>query len=156
MIKYFRSAGFDDVKVTLETQRSSDGCEVTMIFHIQEGQRYRVEDHKRTKPATARPGKKTEEQPPARVGQIFIHGNKEISQDSILAHVPLFPGQVLNDSDLQQAENNLANLGVFVVDPAKGVQPTIEVVNPESDSAFKDILITVKEKPQADRAGSKP
>ena len=32
------------MKVSLETQRSADGHEVTLIFHIQEGQRYRIQD----------------------------------------------------------------------------------------------------------------
>jgi outer membrane protein assembly complex protein YaeT len=44
LIKYFRQFGYMDVKVSLETQRSSDGSEVTLIFHIQEGQRYRIKD----------------------------------------------------------------------------------------------------------------
>ncbi len=44
LIKYFRAFGYPDVKVSLETQRSADGLEVTLIFHIQEGQRYRIQD----------------------------------------------------------------------------------------------------------------
>jgi outer membrane protein assembly complex protein YaeT len=44
LIKYFRAFGYPDVRVALETQRSPDGSEVTLIFHIQEGQRYRIQD----------------------------------------------------------------------------------------------------------------
>jgi outer membrane protein assembly factor BamA len=39
---YFRRFGYRDVRVALETKRSDDnGSTVTMIFHIQEGKRYR-------------------------------------------------------------------------------------------------------------------
>ena len=41
---YYRRFGYQDVKGSVETQRSSDGREVTLIFHIQEGPRYRVAD----------------------------------------------------------------------------------------------------------------
>jgi outer membrane protein assembly complex protein YaeT len=44
LLKYFRGFGYLDAKVALETQRSSDGREVTLIFHIQEGLRYKVKD----------------------------------------------------------------------------------------------------------------
>ncbi len=44
LYKYFRDFGFPDVRISLETQRSADRREVTLIFHIQEGLRYRVMD----------------------------------------------------------------------------------------------------------------
>jgi outer membrane protein insertion porin family len=44
LMKYFRAFGYPDVKVSLETQRSADGSEVTLIYHIHEGQRYRIQD----------------------------------------------------------------------------------------------------------------
>ncbi len=42
--KFFRSHGYQDVKVSLETKRSADGREVRLIFHIQEGPRYKLQD----------------------------------------------------------------------------------------------------------------
>ncbi|HEY7153796.1 MAG TPA: outer membrane protein assembly factor BamA [Gemmataceae bacterium] len=42
--KYFKKFGYQDVKVSLETQRSADGGSVTLIFHIHEGTRYTVKD----------------------------------------------------------------------------------------------------------------
>jgi outer membrane protein assembly factor BamA len=90
------------------------------------------------------PNPQEEEQSPARIAQIIVTGNKRISSESILAHVPLFPGQILTYPDLQRAENALAELGLFVVDPATGVRPTVTVL--DSSTAYKDILITVKEK----------
>jgi RNA polymerase sigma factor (sigma-70 family) len=85
---------------------------------------------------------------PARVGQIFIIGNEKTEQRVILKQVPLYPGQVLTYPDLKAAERNLERTGLFVVDPAKGVRPTVTVCdNPaDPDSTFKDIIITVKEK----------
>ncbi len=44
LIKYYRAFGFQDVRVGLEKERSSDGNEVTLVFHIHEGDRYQVRD----------------------------------------------------------------------------------------------------------------
>jgi beta-lactamase regulating signal transducer with metallopeptidase domain len=85
------------------------------------------------------------EKPPARVGQITIVGNETVAADVILRQVPLLPGAVLNYPDLRTAERNLARLGLFMVDPQKGIRPTVTVVDAEDDKPFKDILITVKE-----------
>jgi outer membrane protein insertion porin family len=43
LYKYFTGFGFYDARISLETQRSADGSEVTLIFHIQEGPRYKLE-----------------------------------------------------------------------------------------------------------------
>jgi RNA polymerase sigma factor (sigma-70 family) len=83
---------------------------------------------------------KREEKPPARVGQIFITGNKKIPDEVILDQVPLFPGQVLSYPDLRIFEKNLAR--------HKGLKsnPTVTVIEREGDGVFKDIQITVEEK----------
>lgn len=39
LIKYIRAEGYPDVRVSLKSQRSSDGLGVTLIFHIKEGTR---------------------------------------------------------------------------------------------------------------------
>jgi outer membrane protein insertion porin family len=143
LTEHYRKQGFMDVKVSLETQRSSDGSEVTLIFHIEEGPRYHIKDI----PESVGPkSPSAEEKRPDRVGQIFVIGNTQTSTESILAHIPLCPGQILSESDLRQAEKTLAELGLFVVDPAKGVRPTITVRAADSDSAYKDIVIEVQEK----------
>jgi outer membrane protein insertion porin family len=157
LIKYYRWAGFWDAQVSsLEMKWEPDGSEVTLIFHINEGPRSRAQDtaaKDRTPAIPSAPvpslpvGKETQE--PARVGQIVIKGNTTVSSASILAHVALYPGQVLSFPDLQEAEKRLAGLGLFVVDREAGVGPTVTVIDTESESCFKDILITVKEKPAA-------
>ncbi|HEY7427363.1 MAG TPA: POTRA domain-containing protein [Gemmataceae bacterium] len=166
LIKYFKSFGYPDVKVSLETRRSADGGEITLLFHIREGARRQPGNARRTDwpkppaeqldgPLELKAGEyldenqpqtiETKEKPLARVGQIFLAGNKRISDESILVHVPLSPGQVLTHPDLKQAEKDLAELGLFVVDPATGVHPTITVLDRDG-GVYKDILITVKEK----------
>jgi outer membrane protein assembly complex protein YaeT len=86
-----------------------------------------------------------EEKPTARVGQIFIVGNTTTRQNVILRQVPLFPGQVLSYPALADAERNLAKLGIFEVNPETGVRPQVTVLDPDSDSPYKDILINVQE-----------
>jgi RNA polymerase sigma factor (sigma-70 family) len=81
---------------------------------------------------------------PARVGQIIIIGNTKTPTEAILKQVPLYPGQVLSYPDLKAAEKNLERTGRFVVDPGKGVRPTV-TVREVPDSEFKDIIITVQE-----------
>ncbi|HEY7327291.1 MAG TPA: POTRA domain-containing protein [Gemmataceae bacterium] len=44
LCNYYRSFGFQDVRISKEEQRSADGGEVTLIFHIQEGPRSRIAD----------------------------------------------------------------------------------------------------------------
>ena len=82
----------------------------------------------------------SEEKPPARVGQLFIIGNKKIADKDILKHVKLFPGQILTLPDLRIAERNLSKL--------KGLKskPTVTILDSEDKGAFKDICITVEEK----------
>jgi RNA polymerase sigma factor (sigma-70 family) len=91
--------------------------------------------------------------PPARVGQIFIVGNTNVRQDVILRQLPLYPGGVLTYPQLKTAERNLERLGLFRVEPEKGIRPTVKVVDSDADSGFKDIVVTVEEisKPTADR-----
>ncbi len=210
LLEYYRSFGFLDAKVSLEKQQSSDGRGVTLIFHIQEGQRYKVKeapqvhgpktlpveqlqalsqfrsrdfvDQSKVKtdmeritnwyggqrvqvqnqfvylpdtPGTVAINYQVKERPISRIGQIFVVGNDKISTDSILAHVPLFPGQILSYPDLKEAEKRLAELGLFVVDPATGVHPTITVVDPDDHSIYKDIRITVREKPKSKQKSRK-
>jgi outer membrane protein assembly factor BamA len=136
---------------------------VTLVFHVQEGLRHRNKDATPTIGAVTQPSeqcdvllsckvglfldqRRSEEPSSVRIGQILVSGNKRISSESIRAHIPLSPGQVLTSSDLRQAEKMLAELGLFVVDPTTGIHPTIAVVDSEDDSAVKDIRILVKEK----------
>ncbi len=200
---YFRGFGFLDVRISLESQRSAECGEVALIFHIDEGARYHVQEvpdvhssleiprEQLIALSSFKPGDYLDEEtlkhdikaitdymskrgravridaipfwvpdapgvcnlryeviePLCRIAKIRVSGNKRISNESILAYVPLRPGQMISASDLKQAEKNLAELGLFVVDAAMGVRPTITVVDSDADGNHKDLLITVKEKP---------
>lgn len=208
---YFGSFGFQDVRISLESQRSADGSEVTLIFHIHEGDRYRVQEvpdvhgsqdtprEQLIALSSFKPGDYLDEETmkqdikaitdymgargvnvlvmatpvwsdtpgvcnvryeiiegASRIGKIRVSGNKRISNESILAHVPLQPGQILSAPALQQAEKNLAELGLFVADAVTGVWPTITVIDSDAGEDVKDLLITVKQKPKAKRKRTKP
>lgn len=88
-----------------------------------------------------------QERPPAKVGQIVVVGNEVTRQNVILRQVPLYPGQVLTYPDLRVAERNLAKLGIFETNPQTGVRPTVSVIDMDSDTEFKDILVQVQETP---------
>jgi outer membrane protein assembly factor BamA len=77
-----------------------------------------------------------------RVGQIFITGITITRQDVILNAVQMYPGTVLRPADLTKAEKNLEQLGLFEIDRARGVRPTLSIVG---EGHFKDILVTVQE-----------
>ncbi|HTU93465.1 MAG TPA: sigma-70 family RNA polymerase sigma factor [Gemmataceae bacterium] len=78
---------------------------------------------------------------PARVGQIFVIGNKKISDEDILEEVNLFPGQNLTEDLRHSAERRLAAR----LDGLKS-NPKITVIDREGDGEFKDLRITVEEK----------
>ncbi|HEY7427988.1 MAG TPA: outer membrane protein assembly factor BamA [Gemmataceae bacterium] len=75
LIKYFKKFGYQDVKVSLETQRSADGGEVTLIFHIQEGQRYTVKDIPQVVNAQSMPHEQVEAMLLTKSGE-FLDENK--------------------------------------------------------------------------------
>lgn len=83
------------------------------------------------------------ERQPARVGQVIIVGNERTKQNVILRQVPLYSGQVLTYPDLRVAERNLARLNIFETNG--DVRPTVTVLDPETDSEFKDLLVQVQE-----------
>ncbi|MBY0523453.1 MAG: outer membrane protein assembly factor BamA [Gemmataceae bacterium] len=201
--KYYKTFGFQDVAVSRELQWDADHRFVTLVFHIHEGQRYRVKGvdltgYKtydqdklltlvRTKPGEFydrnvvqadvstfkdyygyggrdvivkeelswpkqgdAPGEvgvhyEITERQPATVGQIFVVGNDVTRQNVILRQVPLYPGQVLTYPDIRRGEANLSRLNIFEANAGKGIRPTIEVLDPESENPVKDVLVSVEE-----------
>lgn len=198
LIEYYRGFGYHDVSVSLESQWVDAG-KVKLIFHVHEGQRYRVAsvdvsggrtltrdealvltklqadeiysqsdvDHDkkliqaaigyRGIDATVREhlvygdsgqvkvSYEVEEQPPARVGQIFVVGNSVTRQNVILRQVPLYPGQILPYPNLKIAENNLARLNIFEVKPEEGIRPTVSVLPGDPNDPYKDVMVNVQE-----------
>ncbi len=198
--EYYRSFGFHDVKVGRELVWEKDNENVTLVFHIDEGLRYRLKetpqldgvknydpseiqrlvdihagdyynqgnidrDANKIKEYYGYDGRdvrvqdrvvytgagqcalhlEVSERPPARVGQIFVVGNEITRQNVILRQVPLYPGQLLAYPELRAAERNLSRLNLFETNGETGVRPTVTVMDPDSDSEFKDILVSVQE-----------
>lgn len=83
--------------------------------------------------AKAKPKADAKEKPVARVGEIIVVGNERTPTTAILKILKIYPGEILDYQALRTAEKNLA-----------AFRATVAVV--ESDTEFKDILITVKEK----------
>jgi outer membrane protein assembly factor BamA len=88
-----------------------------------------------------------QERPPAKVGEVKIIGNTVTKENVIRRQVPLQPGQDLTYPDIKLAEANLNRLGIFDSKPDQGLKPTVEVLDPYGPSEYKDVLVTVAEKP---------
>jgi outer membrane protein assembly factor BamA len=82
---------------------------------------------------------------PQRVGQIFIAGNEITRHHVILKCLPFYPGWPLTYYDIRKAEKNLEKLGIFKIDPRKGIRPRITVIDASGENPFKDILVEVEE-----------
>lgn len=117
--------GYVATRVTPDLRFTEEPGNVTVVYQVTEG-------------------------PPARVGQIHIVGNTVTKDNVIRRQLQVYPGQILSTPDLRISERNLARLNIFKMDPAQGIAPTVTVLDPESDSEFKDILVQVEE----DRTGS--
>jgi outer membrane protein assembly complex protein YaeT len=206
LLEYYRGFGFRDVRVTRELQWGEKPGEVRVVFHINEGLRYRITDihidgnklistdalqskiklvsgeyYSKSKaeadktiieamygyrgyPTVVReqdfysgtPGQmavhyEVIEKPPAKVSSIIIVGNDVTKENVIRRQLgAILPGQTLPYPDLKVAERNLASLQIFQVKPEQGIRPTVSVIDPDVESEFKDILVTVQE----DRTGS--
>lgn len=88
---------------------------------------------------------RVEERPPSTAGQVIIIGNYVTRENVIRRQVPIYPGQVLSYPDLRVAEINLARLNIFENNPELGIRPTVTVLDPDSESTVKDVLVTVQE-----------
>jgi Surface antigen variable number repeat len=80
----------------------------------------------------------------ARVGNIIIVGNNNTPDDVIRDCLDFYPGQELDKAKLRQGERTLERLKLFVVDPQKGIRPTVKAID-VNDSIYKDVLVTVEE-----------
>jgi outer membrane protein assembly complex protein YaeT len=200
--EYYKNFGYHDVQISREIIWDEDMRHLTLIFHINEGPRFRVASihfsgnttfpeadlqknmvnvkpgdyynqnklktdiqyvtdyvgnrgygtqvHDQAFYPSDHPGQvdiqlQMQERPPSKVGQIIIVGNEVTKQNVILRQIPLYPGQVLSYPDLRLAERNLQKLGIFENKPEEGIRPSVTVIDPDSDSEYKDLLVTVQE-----------
>lgn len=78
---------------------------------------------------------------PDRVGRVTIEGNSVTQDRVIMNQLGIYPGQILQYPEIEDARMRLARLGIF--DPQN--PPDITVLPNELDSEFKDILVRVQE-----------
>src|SRR5205823_5267358 len=87
-----------------------------------------------------------EEKPtPTRVGNVRIVGNTVTRDNVIRRQLEIYPGQILEWPNLKQAELNLARLNIFEMNQELGIRPTVNVLDPEGDAIYKDVLVSVQE-----------
>jgi outer membrane protein insertion porin family len=198
---YYKSNGHLDVKVTREIIFNEGHRSVDVVFHIHEGQRYRIQDvslegtkafqrddvkkivrvkqgefyNEQAVTADLRnitdfygyrgygvaadrklyyPDKdsglvrvqyEVMERPPARVGEITIIGNTYTKDRVIRRALQIYPNQILSLPHVRQGERDLAKLGIFETNPETGERPTITVLESDTNSPYRDILVKVKE-----------
>ena len=71
------------------------------------------------------------ESQPYRVGEVIIQGNT-VTQDRVIRReLPFYSGQLLSFPDVAVAQQNLSRLGIFKEDPAQGIRPSVEVMEPD-------------------------
>lgn len=85
-----------------------------------------------------------DKKPEPLIGSVFIVGNTITKNRVILDALDLYPGAKLQLAKLPVAERKLADLGLFKVDPKKGIRPTVAVL--DTPGQFKDILVKVEER----------
>jgi outer membrane protein assembly factor BamA len=90
--------------------------------------------------ALAQPARK---KPVEYVGEVILVGNTVTQDHVIRRQSSIYPGQILDRSELRKMEQRLIELGLFKYDPAKKIGPTVKVL--ENQSPFKDVLVTVQE-----------
>jgi outer membrane protein assembly complex protein YaeT len=87
------------------------------------------------------------EMKPDRVNQVIPIGN-DVTKDRVIRRMlNLYPGQILYYPELQIAANELKRLNIFENDPDKGGPPVVEVIDNDTGSEFKDVIVRVKETP---------
>jgi hypothetical protein len=86
------------------------------------------------------------EKPTYRVGQIFIVGGRVVPHAVIHGYLSLSPGDILSESNLRLAEVRLEQSGLFEVDAAHGLRPTVTALSPGSEGRVTDVRVEVQER----------
>jgi outer membrane protein insertion porin family len=127
LIKYYRSFGFQDVQVTRETRWLSAG-EVLLVFHIQEGVRYKIENV------------------PDVAGQV-----KTVPAEQLAALSGVRPGSYFSEptvkGDVERIKDYLGYMG-----QQARVEPV--VVWSKDVPGVCNVMYQVQEEPQAARVGN--
>jgi len=85
------------------------------------------------------------QEPPVKIGRIFIIGNDITQECVVLKAMGLNPGQTVHYAEIRNAEKSLERLGIFKIDRKNRASPTVRVINPDDGMEFHDILVEVEE-----------
>ena len=86
-----------------------------------------------------------------KIAMIFIVGNEDATSSIILDNLNLHPGETVPAHELHLAEKRLAQLGLFVVDPATGIRPRIRVTASGGGDGYTNLWVEVVEKAKVAR-----
>jgi hypothetical protein len=167
--KYYRSFGFQDVRVALERQWCPETGSVALVFHIREGERRRVRDmsHEALEgPCKVKAGDYFSTEVTG--AEVCPQGGRGHAKDEPglmevryeieeqpSARIPLKPGAVLHYPDRRTAEMNLTRLSIFV-DPEGKVRATVTVLEPAGASPVKGVSAPVREGQTGAKATAPP
>jgi hypothetical protein len=97
-------------------------------------------------PDHSQPGASDLEDRSVRVGRIMIVGNTMTPEGLILRTLGFSVGENVKKSDLEEAEKNLAETGLFIVSHSNHVRPTVRIIDPEYLGNCKDVLVRIVER----------
>ena len=117
--KYYQTFGYHDVQVSRELQWDSNLKDVKVIFHINEGQRYRV-------------------------AAVSVNGNSYVQEDELLRFVKLRLGEIYNEGVVK---GDTTAIGAYYGYRGRDVTPEAKVYFPQDRPGEVDVRIEVQERP---------
>ncbi len=78
------------------------------------------------------------------VDRVIIVGSRTVNDAEIRRAVAIYPGDMHTVRTLRLAEKALARLGIFEMDPDRGIRPRITVIHGDGQGP-RDIVIQVRE-----------
>lgn len=118
--EYYRSYGFMDAHISRELQLSPDASFVTLIFHIKEGQRYRVQ-------------------------QTQVQGQFKTFSTEEIARIPTVrPGAFVNEADLKKDVNAIKD---YIGWRGIAVTPREELYYPADHPGVVNVVYQIQQEP---------
>lgn len=145
-----KAASVDDRRIIDDTKAITD----VISYHTHQARVEAVPVWSKDVPGGVDVQYQVQEQPPARVGQIFIIGNEKTRQDVVISRGSL-PGPVTCPSDLRTAEKGLIRLGIFNDEKLMVTCPATNVAESgkkQSARSVQKVQKEPKDKPQRSSA----
>ncbi len=109
----YGSIGYVFADIQASIRFLSEPGQLDIVYQVEEGERFRV----------------------GRVNVEILGENPHTRISTVLNRISLVPGDVMDTRKLRASERRIIASGLFKVDPASGVRPTIVVRPPELDDA---------------------